>query len=97
MGWYRVFLDEHQVAGDELDCLARQFEAIFERGGSKDMALFSTPHPEHGMDCYFSPDCLPPARGLIEYYKGEPCDPPVDRELHTVVGHKGVRERLLPH
>lgn len=95
MAWYRVFLDEHQVADSELDSLATQFEALFERSERPNMAMFTAPHPEHGMDCYFSPDCMPCAKGLIDYYKGEPCDPPRGLDLHTAVGHKGVRARLL--
>lgn len=95
MAWYCVFLDEHRVARGEHECLARQFRALFERCGSEDMALFCAAHDGHGMDLYFSPESVPVARGLIDYYHGQQTEPPAAHTVHTLVGHQGARERLL--
>ncbi len=95
MKWYCVFLDEHRLARREQDCLVRQFQALYERVGNEDMALFSASHPGHGMDLYFSPESVQVARGLIDYYGGQPSSPPPLSKVHTLVGHQGARERLL--
>lgn len=97
MAWFCVFLDEHRVADNEVECLVKQFQALYERAGNEGIALFGAAHPGHGMNVYFSPESVPVARGLIDYYGGQVSDPPEIETVHTLVGSQRAREKLLTH
>ena len=88
MPWHKIHLSLDDITAGKQIRIQEEFEALFIAvHGPKDMALFSGPLDDEGLEMFFSPQAARFAKGLIDKYGGEECEQPSHAGLALLVGH----------
>ena len=100
MQWYRILLNNDQIAEGHLMALTQQCAKLFLQQGTADAAVFAgdkifsgAPDDYGVIPVYFSPGSIAICQGIIISYSALPCDKP-PKEVSLLAGRAGSRKLL---